>query len=273
MNARHWILSAWTAAALVAATTPAAAQYGAQPASDPATGEVYRVELSGLFWQPAPDIQIASEGLGIPPTLIDFQDDLGVESEWLYEVRLILRPGRRHKFHFDYTPIKYTASTVLDRPLVFNGILFNAGQLVETDFDWKVFNLLYEYDFLYRDRWFVGFLIGAKYNDISATLTSSTATEFTKAKGPIPAVGGIARVYFAPNISLTGSVSLFDMPDEIAEDWNGDMYDIDVYGTINFTNNFGVIAGFRSFEIDYRVDLDAGRVDMAGWYVGGAVRF
>jgi hypothetical protein len=80
-------------------------------------------------------------------------------------------------------------------------------------------------------------------------------------------------VYFVPNISLTGQFTFFDMPDDVAEDWNGDMYDIDIYGTINFTNNFGAVAGFHSYEIDYLSDLDSGQINMDGWYFGGVVRF
>src|SRR6187402_108859 len=52
------------AASMVAGT--AHAQFNR---SDPATGETYAVEFAYGWWRPAPTIQIASEGLEIPPTL------------------------------------------------------------------------------------------------------------------------------------------------------------------------------------------------------------
>ena len=70
------------AASMVAGT--ADAQFNR---SDPATGEVYRVEIAYGWWQPEPTVQIASEGLGIPPTLIDFETDLGIEKERVRELR------------------------------------------------------------------------------------------------------------------------------------------------------------------------------------------
>lgn len=273
MTATRWILAAWLAGVFAGVASPAAGQYAVQPGPDPATGEKYHFELAAVFWEPNPDVTITSEGLGIPGTAISLQTDLGIENEWFYELRTTLRPARKHKFRFDYLPIKYEADTVLNATIIFNGIAYEAGLPVQTELDWKIYNFYYEWDFLYYDRWFVGLVVGAKYNDVSVTLTNPRNVEFASAKGPIPAVGGIARVYFVPNISLTGQFTFFDMPDDIAEDWNGDMYDVDIYGTINFTNNFGAIAGFHSYEIDYLSDLDTGRIDMDGWYFGGVVRF
>jgi hypothetical protein len=258
----------------LAGAAPARAQYAPVKTSDPATGEKYHFELSGIFWQPSPDITISSSALtGEPGTAINLRADLGVENQSLYEVRGVIRPARKHKFRVDYMPIQYSADKILEATIIFNGQRFDAGVPVSTEVDWKIWNLFYEYDFVYRDRGFAGILVGAKYNDVRVDLTSPLTAEFTSAKGPIPAVGGIGRVYFAANISVTGQVTLFDMPDEVANDWNGDMYDIDVYGTVNLTNNFGITGGYRSLEIDYRVELDSGRIDLSGWYVGGAVRF
>jgi len=274
MTVKRWIVRLCLAAGWLAGAAPAWAQYVPTRTADPATGEKYHFELSGIFWQPSPDIVVSSSALvGQPGTAINLKVDLGVENQSFYEVRGVIRPARKHKFRIDYMPIQYSADKILETSIVFNGQLFEVGVPVSTELDWKIWNLFYEYDFVYRDRGFAGILVGAKYNDVRVDLTSPLTSEFTAAKGPIPAIGGIGRVYLAANISVTGQVTLFDMPDEYAEDWNGDMYDIDVYGTVNLTNNFGIMGGYRSLEIDYRVELDSGRIDLSGWYVGGAVRF
>ena len=71
----------------------------------------------------------------------------------------------------------------------------------------------YEYDFISRDRWFVGFVIQAKATDISATLTARVGSEFTRVQAPVPTLGGIARVYVVPNISITGEFLGFRIPE------------------------------------------------------------
>ena len=42
---------------------------------------------------------------------------------------------------------------------------------------------------------------------------------------------------------------------------------------MNFTDHFGVQAGYRSFDVFYRVDSDEGDLKIKGFYFGGLVRF
>ena len=74
---------------------------------------------------------------------------------------------------------------------------------------------------------------------MQVSLASPLASEFAHARGPIPALGGIARYYVVPNISITGEFSAFKIPDSIDSRYNAHYVDIDIYGTLNFTNNIG----------------------------------
>jgi hypothetical protein len=96
--------------------------------------------------------------------------------------------------------------------------------------------------------------------------------EFVSAKAPIPAVGIIGRGYVVPNVSITGEFSAFKLPD-FDEDYQGRFYDFDLYGTVNFSDNFGLQAGYRSLTVFYRVDFDEGDLKMKGLYFGGVLRF
>ena len=82
---RYWCWSA----ALCLAATPASAQYGAKPMSDPATGESYHVEIGGYLWFPTPDILISSEALGIVGSQIDFVSDLGIEKTKFRQLKTV----------------------------------------------------------------------------------------------------------------------------------------------------------------------------------------
>jgi hypothetical protein len=142
---------------------------------------------------------------------------------------------------------------------------------VATDLRWNAFRFGYEYDFIYRDWGFVGFLIDVKYTHIETTLTNVLDSEFVRASAPIPAVGFIGRGYVAPNISITGELSFFKVPD-IDEDYKGSYFDLDIYGTVNFNDNVGVQGGWRSFDLSYTVERSR-RSQHAGYLFRRVVRF
>jgi hypothetical protein len=144
---------------------------------------------------------------------------------------------------------------------------------VATELKWRAYRFGYEYDFVYKNRGFAGFLLEAKYTDVEAILGNALDTEFVHARAPIPAVGFIGRGYVAPNISITGEFSFFPLPQDINDDYKAKYYDFDLYGTVNFTDNFGAQGGYRSFDVFYHIKRDEGALTLKGVYFGGLVRF
>lgn len=249
------------------------AQFTATPFSDPATGERYHIEAAGAFWNPDPHFLIRSESLGVLGSTIDAVKDLGITKQRITEFRLVLRPARKHKFRLDYLPMTYNASTTVKREFVFNGIRYGLNLPVQTDLSWKTWHIAYEYDFLYRDRWFVGLVLQAKATDIQANLRAPIGTEFARAQAPIPAIGGIARVYVVPNISITGELVGFKIPEGIDERYQAHYFDFDLYGTVNFNDYVGAQLGFRSLDLGYIFEADHGEFKAKGIYFGGVVRY
>jgi hypothetical protein len=266
------LLGCVSLAVVLAAAVPVEAQFGARPVTNRATGENYHVEVSGAFWNPSPKIFLTSESIeGVPGTRIDFVEDLGIEQSTFTQIKVVLRAAEKHKFRFEYTPVKYEASATLRRTLVFNGIEYSIALPVETDVTWRAFRFGYEYDFIYRDRGFVGLVLETKYTDVRAELLSAVNDEFVHARAPIPAVGVIGRGYVAPNISITGEFTFFKLP--TIEEYSGRFFDFDLYGTVNFNDHVGVMGGFRSFDIRYMAETDEGELTLKGLYFGGVVRF
>ena len=150
-------------------------------------GEGYHIEVSGNLWNPALFGIISSEQFGLIGSDIDFTNDLGYERTRFKDLRIVLRPGKKYRFRAQYTPIVYTAETTLKRNIVFNGIGFPVSVPVESEFDWKVWRLGYEYDFVYTPRGFVGVLLETRMTTFSAELNSVIASEYTLARGPLPA--------------------------------------------------------------------------------------
>lgn len=258
---------------LVLAPRHARAQFGAVPFSDPATGERYHIEASGSLWNPAPQLTVASEAAGIAGTEIDAVKDLGIQQARFGEVRLALRPGRKHKFRLHYLPMQYTAESTVLREFVFNGERYRIGLPVATDLKWDAWRIGYEYDFTYHDRWFAGFLFDIKYTDVSVDLQSLVAQGHARARGPIPTIGGIVRVYAVPNISVTGELTALKIPDTIDEDYRAHYFDFDLYGTVNFNDYVGAQVGYRSIDVDYKIEGDTGTFVLRGLYFGGVIRY
>jgi hypothetical protein len=267
----------YTLAAVVAATlgvaAPARAQYKPQPLNDPATGEKYHIEGGVAYWFPTADFVVASEGLGIPGTSINFKNDLGLTDQRFPEVQITLRPSRGQKLRFQYIPIKYDQSAVLKANIVFNGINYPLNVPVNSTLDWKAYRFAYEYDFVVKNSGFAGFIAEAKYTDVQVNLAAPGLAEFAHARGPIPALGGIGRVYVVPNISITGEVTGFKWPSSISKQYAAHYVDVDVYGTVNFTNNVGAQVGYRSLDVGYLIKTDTGSLTLKGLYFGVIARY
>ena len=131
------------ALALVALTAaPARAQFP-MPGSD-VVGEDYHIEASFNFWSPTPAAIISSEALGILGTDVDLVTDLGIEKQLLKDVRIVLRPAKKHRFRVNYLPMTYDAENTLTREFVFNGLRYRPGLPVATTAQFKAWRFGYE---------------------------------------------------------------------------------------------------------------------------------
>lgn len=262
------VAAAW--AAVVVWAVPAAAQY---QQSTTAVGERYKVEAALALWDAEPSLLVSSESLGIPGTDVDLINDLGIEKKRLTELRVVLRPATKHKFRFNYMPLKYEAEALVQREFIFNGQRYRVGLPVQTTADFTTYRFGYEYDFIYRAQGYVGVLVDLKYTNASLNLDSPIGAEFTEQGAPIPSIGVAGRGYLVPNVSVTGEVTFFKIPDNLSDEFGGRYFDYDFYGTFNFTDNVGAQLGVRKVDVQYFRNLDRGELTFTGWYMAGVVRF
>jgi hypothetical protein len=266
------------AAVFVLLAAPAHAQYKPRPLSDPATGEVYHVEGFAGFWFADASITGSSSNLTVAPgTEIDFVKDLGLQNHAIGDLRVAVRPIKWVKLRFEYTPISYEQSTVLTKEIIFNGQKYTVNLPVNSSLDWKAYRFALEGDVVSQDRWFLGFVLDAKYTNVNVELdTPLIPRQFAEEKAPIPGIGGIGRVYVVPNISVTTEITWFKLPDSLIKNTTGHYYDVDVYGTVNFTNNVGAQVGYRSIDFGYAVDTSTGSsaaFNLKGLYFGIVARY
>ena len=260
------------AAISAAAPQQAEAQYSVPRTSERAPAETYWVEAMGGFWNPAPNGLIQSEQFGQIGSEIDFVDDLGFAKKQFTDFRATLKPARKHKLRVQYVPVAYDNEAVFTRSIVFNGQRYDVGLPVNTTFEWKVWRFGYEWDFVSREKFFVGVILEAKYTQITAELISPVNNEFTSAKGPIPSIGGIVRIYPIPAASVTFELSGIKIP-RIDDKYEAKYIDWDLGATYNIMRNVGVTAGYRVMDVMFLADRDGGEMTLKGPYFGGIVRF
>ena len=120
-----------TLAGCLVATT-ADAQFNRR---DPATGEVYKIELGYGWWRPNPTIIASSDGSRHPGDAHRFRDrPRHRRSTGSAKSGSCSGPPRKHKFRFDYLPIDYIVEGhILNREIVFNGQSFTVGLPVNVD--------------------------------------------------------------------------------------------------------------------------------------------
>jgi hypothetical protein len=255
---------------------PVQAQYRPRPISNPAPGEQYHIEAGVNSWNPTADLTIVGGGSGalsgLAGTEIDAKKDLGFVDKRLPQFNVTIRPAAAHKLRFEYIPIDYTASATLNRTIDFNGQRYGAGLPVTTTFDWKAYRFGYEFDFITRDQGFAGFITELKYTDINLEIASPLATEFAHKRAPIPALGGIGRVYLVPAFAVTGEVTAFKLP-TIEDRYAGHYVDVDIYGTLNLSPNLGVQGGYRTLNLGYLIKEDSGAFVLKGIFFGVVARF
>jgi hypothetical protein len=252
--------------------SPAAAQFRPRPIDESPASERFVIEGGVGLWNPSPSLTFSSEGLGIIGTTIDLVQDLGLSQGRFADIRVAARLGRKHKFRYQLIPMNYTQSTTIGRDLVFNGQRYRRGVSVTSEFDWKASRISYEYDFLTASRGFGGVILDLKQTFARATLRAPGIDEFTRLRATVPAIGGIARVYVTPAVSITGELSGIRIPSGAGGASRGHYTELDIHGTYNVTPRVAAQVGYRAFDVAAIVDDDSGTFTLKGLYFGLVVR-
>jgi hypothetical protein len=260
----------------VFAAAPAGAQY--RPYRAPgggATGESWHVEFGIGTWSPGPVFTVNGANGAVAGVDVAAQGDLGLQGRLLKEFTLVLRPAKKHKFRFAYEPISYSASTALARTILFDGQTFASGATVATSVDWQSYKLGYEYDFIYRPRWFIGVVTEIRHDIVTVSLSNPPTTGSSRVRTPFPMIGGIVRIYPLSDVSLTAEITGMKLPSSVRNltGYDGHAFDLDLYATFNFSNNIGIRSGYRSMNVYYEWATSHDDLTRRGPYVMGLLRF
>ncbi len=268
--------------ALLACAGPASAQFSPAPAFP--VGELYRIELLGSLWPPAQDLTVSSRGSGAPGATTGTAADEDIAAPRFTDLRVRLRLSRRQRVHLDYLPVRYPAATTLDRGPAPDGTGLEPGVPAAATLTWKTWRLAYEYDAIHVTRASLGLFAEAAFTDVQVVLdhaagtgcdAASGACDLARLRRPVPAAGGVVRLYPSPVIMLGAEASLLRMPDWAGDilGYTGEHLAYDIHAALNFIEAFGLQIGYRSRGLRLRTADHDADLKLEGVYVGALLRF
>jgi len=149
------------------------------------------VEIGVMFWKPSPELTLSTDALvGAGVNEVDFVQEFGIEEKNVPEFRASI--GRNHKFRASFVTFSYDAETIITRTIVFQGRTFDIGAPATADIKWNLYTFGYEWDFVSRERGFLGIIMDLKYNMVEASIDSPALTAAATADVTAPVTFGLS---------------------------------------------------------------------------------
>lgn len=226
------------------------------------------VEFEGRYWFPELTAQVKST-LGGVGTNIDLANDLGVHDENLPDLRVSLNAGPLGRFRLAHTRASLSGNKFVGENILFNGTIFPAGTLVQTDFDADYVRLGWLWQMSLLDIVKLGPILEAKGVWGRTSLT-----------GTAPPVKETQKFAFGfPTIGVTMNVTPLDFIDVFAEVSGlpagnlGYFLDAEIGVKIIPIKFVSIVGGYRVFDIKVESGGDSARLLLHGAFIGATVRF
>jgi len=154
----------------------------------------FEIGARALYWFPTFSTDMKVDAAGVPGTLLNLKDTLGVGNESFANYEVFVGAGK-HTVSLAYMPVSYTGSRTLTTQITFNGRTFNANETVNTDLKLRMVDLQYQYKVIDLENILAGFSLAAigqiKYIEGETKMVSTLPPQSTDntLRVPIPMVG------------------------------------------------------------------------------------
>ena len=152
----------------------------------------FEIGARGYYWFPDFSADLRVDKDSVIGTNISAEDDLGIGDESYPSVEVFGGIGKHH-VSLMYTKADYSGEKNLPREITFMGETYSASTFVESDLDFTMIDLEYQYDLLDLENILAGFSLGVigkiKYIDGEVRLKSSSLGESESFRAPIPMIG------------------------------------------------------------------------------------
>jgi hypothetical protein len=184
---------------------PAAALSGEGPVLDIEGGGV----LSGYN-----DVRIP----GTTGTLFSLVDDLETDPSLYYRVRLTYVVAGKHTLSLLAAPLRLDAEGTLDRPIIYEGEIFEEGEQLDARYRFDSYRFTYRYEMRSSTRFSVGIGVTAKIRDASIRVESGTRSAEKKNTGLVPLLNFYLAWRFTPSLGVLLQGDALAAPQGRAED-------------------------------------------------------
>ncbi len=213
------------------------------------------------YWRPSVsgDIYMTDSGAPGSATEIDLEDDLGLEAAGVVEPRASITLARQHTFSFDYSAARVEGEETPSADLVFEGITFPAGTLVESELSADVFRGSYEVDWLRTRDIRLRTGVAGYYVKLHGRLRGSVGgvtyaneSERIEIGFPTFAISGEVRLH--PRLELAGRACGLGISEK------NYALDLEWYGGLLLRKHLLLTGGYRSQQI--KLDVSDNEADL-----------
>lgn len=239
------------------------AQHAAAAESQPPRRDRFALYLGTYLMSSDTTVRADSiDGLQLG-TSLNLEDTFGFTEETLFRVEGAWRFLDRHKLRMMYFDSNRTSRASGEQEIRFAGETFPIGLDITAEFDFDIFELAYEYDFLQRDRYELGASIGIHRVNLLTRLTATVSEGDSELSGtlrgevttnaPLPVIGLRGHWNLVSNLYLEGHAQYFQLA---YEEYDGSIQDYQVGLLWQFSQHFGVGVSYDVFRTE--VDVDEG---------------
>lgn len=234
-----------------------------------ATASAQVLEFEGRYWFTRTDSQILMEKFGVA-TSLDLKNDLGVGDPGFAEAQ-VTYSHHRSNFRFDFTPIRYSGDSVVDRTIRFNNRLYTLGTRVVSDIEVNALRFSWTY-FLFHaadGRLKVGSVLEGNgfLQNLSLKAPTLGVAQTSGLSVGVPAVGVAAEFSAYKRLRFSGEVA------GMTVGRYGSFLRSEVAAKLAVAPHLAITAGYRTFDLhaDYRPDFV--QLKMNGPFAGASLRF
>ncbi|MGE5894706.1 MAG: outer membrane beta-barrel protein [bacterium] len=187
---------------------------------------------------------------------VDFGETLGGDTRTTM-VRLdsLYRFNDHHAVGFAWYNVKFTGSKVLSKDIEWGGITYPANTQVDSEIEFKVYKLNYQYSVFRNEEAELGASFGLHIMRVSTNVDASGIRESrNEATAPLPVGGLFANYNFTPRFSAYYNYQLFFISYE--DKVKGTLQDFLLGLEYRLFRNVALGAAYNWFSMDMEIEKD-----------------
>jgi len=229
--------------------------------------ERYHVRLEYVWWSPELAGQLQKGFSNQEGTVLDTQQDLGIQETGTNLLQGTLRFGGRWKLRGAWHRMDYSGDVTAARAFSFGNLDVSPNDRVVTSFSGHEYTAELQCDVVQGTFGFAGLRLGAKYYDVATTMvavgTGQTVGRVSDSRQlPVPVIGAAVRYYPFEHVSLEAELS------GIPAGSRGHLWEASVAARGHLADRLAIMVGWRKLALEGHNDRDSLSLGLSKWTLG-----